>query len=169
MPGPDEAAKRPFTTRDVWGFMDSQETVGMSPQMYQEFIFPCYQKISQQYGLLSYGCCEPVNPIWDSCLSKLDNLRKVSISPWCDEEFMGERLAGSKVIYHRKPSPNYLGVGTSLDEDGLRASLRKTFQAARGCKLEITQRDVYTINGDIGKAKRYVDIVKEEIEMNWKG
>ena len=106
---------------------------------------------------------------WDSCLSKLDNLRKVSISPWCDEEFMGEMLAGSKVIYHRKPSPNYLGVGTSLDEDGLRASLRKTFQAARGCKLEITQRDVYTINGDIGKAKRYVDIVKEEIEMNWKG
>lgn len=169
LPGPDEAAKRPFTTRDVWGFMDSQETVGMSPQMYQEFIFPCYQKISQQYGLLSYGCCEPVNPIWDSCLSKLDNLRKVSISPWCDEEFMRERLAGSKVIYHRKPSPNYLGVGTSLDEDGLRASLRKTFQAARGCKLEITQRDVYTINGDIGKAKRYVDIVKEEIEMNWKG
>ena len=40
--------------------------------------------------------------------------------------------------------------------------LRKTFQAARGCKLEITQRDVYTINGDIGKAKRYVDIVKED-------
>ncbi|HJA31724.1 MAG TPA: hypothetical protein H9956_08750 [Candidatus Eisenbergiella pullicola] len=56
LPGPDEAAKRPFTTRDVWGFMDSQETVGMSPQMYQEFIFPCYQKISQQYGLLSYDC-----------------------------------------------------------------------------------------------------------------
>ena len=169
LPGQEEAAKRPFTTKDVWGFMDSQETVGISPDMFNEFIFPCYQKISSQYGLLSYGCCEPVDPIWDKCISKLENLRKVSISPWCNEEFMGERLAGSKVIYHRKPSPNYLGVGTTLDEDGLRASLRKTFQAAKGCKLEITQRDVYTINNDISKGKRYVDVIKEEIEKNWKG
>ena len=169
LPGPEEASCRPLVTRDVWGFMDSQETVGMSPQMYQEFIFPCYQKIAGQYGLLSYGCCEPVHPIWDSCLSGLKNLRKVSISPWCDEEFMGERLAGTGIIYHRKPSPNYLGVGDALDEEGLRASLRKTLRAARGCKLEITQRDVYTIHRDVKKARRYVDIIKEEIELNWKG
>ena len=107
-----------LTTKDVWGFMDSQETVGLSPNMY--------------------------------------------------EEFMRERLQGGHVIFHRKPSPNYLGVGTELDEDGLRQSLRKTFKAAKGCKLEITQRDVYTINHDISKARRYVDIIKEEIENNWK-
>lgn len=28
LPGWDEWEKRPFTTKDVWGFMDSQETVG---------------------------------------------------------------------------------------------------------------------------------------------
>lgn len=168
LPDEEEAKKRPLTTKDVWGFMDSQETVGLSPEMYEEFIFPCYQKISGQYGLLSYGCCEPVDPVWDRCISKLENLRKVSISPWCDEEFMGERLRGGKVIYHRKPSPNYLGVGVTLDEEAVRNCLRKTFHAARGCKLEITQRDVYTINHDISKAKRYVDIIKEEIENNWK-
>ena len=168
LPDEEEAKKRPLTTKDVWGFMDSQETVGLSPEMYEEFIFPCYQKISGQYGLLSYGCCEPVDPVWDRCISKLENLRKVSVSPWCDEEFMGERLRGGKVIYHRKPSPNYLGVGVTLDEEAVRNCLRKTFHAARGCKLEITQRDVYTINHDISKAKRYVDIIKEEIENNWK-
>lgn len=158
---------RALTTKDVWGFMDSQETVGLSPEMYKEFIFPCYQKISEQYGLLSYGCCEPVDPIWDSCISKLNNLRKVSISPWCNEEFMGERLKGSKTIFHRKPSPNYLGVGTVLDEDVVRESIRRTLKAARGCKLEITQRDVYTINHDIQKARHYVDIIKQEIEEHW--
>ncbi len=169
LPGWEEHGKRAFTTKDVWGFMDSQETVGLSPAMYEEFIFPCYQKIAGQYGLLSYGCCEPVDPIWESCISKLDNLRKVSISPWCNEEYMGERLAGSKIIFHRKPSPNILGLGTVLDEDALRAAMRKTLKAAQGCKLEITQRDVYTINHDVGKAKRYVDIIKEEIENHWKG
>jgi len=168
LPGMEEAKKRPLVSKDVWGFMDSQETVGLSPQMYEEFIFPCYKKIADQFGLLSYGCCEPVHPIWDNCISKLENLRKVSISPWCDEEFMGERLQGSKVIFHRKPSPNYLGVGTVLDEDAVRASIRKSINAARGCKMEITQRDVYTINRDIAKAKRYVDIIKDELERNWK-
>lgn len=167
LPGGEEESGRPLTAKDVWGFMDSQETVGLSPEMYEEFIFPCYEKISGQFGLLSYGCCEPVHPIWEKCISKLKNLRKVSISPWCDEEIMGERLKGSSVIFHRKPSPNYLGVGTALDEEAVRAHIRKTLHAARGCKLEITQRDVYTISNDINKARRYVDIIKEEIENCW--
>lgn len=168
LPGWEEWEKRPFTTKDVWGFMDAQETVGISPDMYEEFVFPCYQKISSQFGLLSYGCCEPVSAVWDRCISKFKNLRKVSISPWCDEAFMGERLRGSRIIYHRKPSPNYLGVGTTLDEEAVRAHIRYSLECARGCRMEITQRDVYTINHDIGKAKRYVEIVREEIEKHWK-
>lgn len=167
LPGWDEYEKRPLTTKDVWGFMDSQETVGISPEMFEEFIFPCYQKISEQYGLLSYGCCEPVDPIWDRCLSKLKNLRKLSISPWCKEEVMGEKLAGTGVIYHRKPSPNYLGVNEQLDEEALRKHIRKSLVAARGCKMEFTQRDVYTIHHNEKKAKRYIEIIREEIENHW--
>lgn len=151
----------------VWGFMDSQETVSISPEMFEEFIFPCYKKISESFGLLSYGCCEPVDPIWENCISRLENLRKVSISPWCNEAYMGERLRGSKIIYHRKPSPNYLGTGTLLDEEAFWTHIRESLQAAKGCEMEITQRDVYTINKDISKAKRYVDIIKEEIVNCW--
>ena len=164
---PDGKAPGSYTAKDVWGFMDSQETVGISPEMFEEFIFPCYKKISESYGLLSYGCCEPVDPIWENCISRLENLRKVSISPWCNEEYMGERLRGSRVIYHRKPSPNYLGTGTVLDEEAFRAHIRKSLKAAKGCEMEITQRDVYTINRDIPKAKKYVDIIKEEIVNCW--
>lgn len=168
LPKSAEAVGRPLTTHDVWGFMDSQETVGISPQMFEELIFPCYQKISGQYGLLSYGCCEPVDPIWDNCLSKLTNLRKLSISAWCNEEMMGERLQGTKVMYHRKPSANYLGVDRILDEEAFRAHIRKSLLAARGCKMEITQRDVYTIHNDVSKARRYIEIIREEIENCWK-
>lgn len=164
---PNQKTPGTYTSKDIWGFMDSQETVGISPDMYEEFIFPCYQKIASQFGLLSYGCCEPVDPIWDNCISKLDNLRKVSISPWCNQQVMGEKLRGGNVIFHRKPTPNFLGVGTTLDEDGFRAHIRESLLAAKGCKMEITQRDVYTINNDIPKAKRYVDIIKEEIVNLW--
>lgn len=168
LPGWDEWEKRAFTTRDLWGFMDSQETVGISPEMFEEFIFPCYQKIASHFGLLSYGCCEPIDPIWERCVSKLDNLRKVSISPWCNEEYMGEQLRGKKIIYHRKPSPNYLGVNSVLDEEAFRKHIRKSLLAARGCSMEITQRDVYTIHNNIPKARRYVEIIREEIENNWR-
>lgn len=167
LPGWDEAAKRSLTTKDVWGFMDSQETSGISPEQYEEFIFPYYQMVSQNYGMFSYGCCEAVHPIWESCLSKLKNLRRLSISPWCDEKYMGERLAGTKIVYHRKPSPNFLGVGSRLDEDALRAHIKTTIDCAKGCAIEFTQRDVYQLGaGEQGheKVARYVEIIREESE-----
>lgn len=169
LPASAEDLGRDLTTKDVWGFMDSQETVSISPAMFGEFIFPYYKQIAQQFGLLSYGCCEPVNPIWDNYISTLPNLRKVSISPWCDEEFMGERLQGKRITFHRKPSPNFLGVSANLDEDALRAHFNKTISAAKGCNLEFSQRDVYTLSGRIENARRYVEILRECIDKNWKG
>jgi len=154
------------TSKDMWGFLDSQESVGISPAMYDEFIFPYYKMIADQYGLLSYGCCESVHQFWPS-LKRLENLRKVTVAPWCDEEFMGQVLKGRKTIYHRKPSASYLGVGQNLDEPALRKHIATTLKAAKGCTLEITQRDVYTINNNEAKAKRYVEIIREEIDKHW--
>lgn len=156
-----------LSVEDVWGFMDSQETVGVSPEMFEEFIFPYYKKISDKFGLLSYGCCEPIDPIWKNCISKLDNLRKLSISAWCNEEYMGDQLQNRNIIYHRKPSANYIGLGNVLDEQGVAKHIAKTVAAARGCKLEISQRDVYTINHDISKVKRYVEIIRNECEKHY--
>lgn len=163
----DEAEKSGvIKTTDLWGFMDSQETVGISPDMFREFIFPYYKQVAEIFGRLSYGCCEPVNTFWED-IKTLPNLKKVSISPWCDEEFMANELKGSGIIYHRKPSPNFLGVGERLDEEGFRAHIEKTLKIARSCNVEITQRDVYTVNNDINKVKRYVEIIRESIENFW--
>ena len=77
---------------------------------------------------------------------------------------MGEALKGKRVVYQRKPSPNFLGVGVQLDEEALRAHIRHTVQAARGCQLEMTQRDVYTVAGSPEKVRRYVEILREECQ-----
>lgn len=164
----EEEKPGPAKTTDLWGFLDSQETVGISPEMFHEYIFPCYKRIASLYGRLSYGCCEPVSAFWDD-IKTLPNLKKVSISPWCDEEYMAEQLRGSGIIYHRKPSPNFLGVGANLDEDAFRAHIEKTIKTARGCKLEITQRDVYTVNHDMNKVRRYVEIIRESIDRWYEG
>ncbi|MCL2361479.1 MAG: hypothetical protein FWC73_06670 [Defluviitaleaceae bacterium] len=147
-------------TTDLWGYLDSQESAGLSPAMFGEFLAPYYRRIAARYGLLSYGCCEAVDPIWDSFLSNLDNLRKVSVAPWANEDFMGERLQGKNIVYMRKPSPNYIGVGDILDEKAITAHIDATVTAAKGCHLEIIQRDVYKVSRSTEKVRRYVELIR---------
>jgi len=156
LPGAGEGLK----TTDIWGYMDSQETSGVSPEMFEEFIAPYYRQHVARYGLLSYGCCEAVDPIWDVFLSNLDNLRKLSISPWANEEYMGAQLRGRKTVYMRKPSPNYLGLDGALDEEAVKTHIRKTVEAAKGCHLEIIQRDVYQVSKSTEKVRRFVEIIR---------
>jgi len=151
-----------------WLFMDSQETAAISPAMFAELVFPYYKKVMEHFGLVSYGCCEAVHAIWDDCLSSIQHLRKVSVSPWCDEAFMGERLRGTNVTYLRKPPATLLGMNTaSLDEEAVLACFRKTAEASSGCKVELIQRDVYTIGPDPAKVKRYVQLARQGMDK-WK-
>ncbi len=163
---PVDKDKEKVTLKDIWLNMNSQETVGISPDMYGEFIFPYYKEMAKEAGLVYYGCCEPVHDIWDDYVSKLPNLKKVSISPWCDEEIMGEKLKGSDVIYSRKPSPNYIGVGEFHEED-FRDHIKHTLKSAQGCSLELLFRDIYTLNGDLEKPGKAVKIVRELIDKHW--
>ena len=158
----------PVKLSDIWLHMNSQESVVLSPEMFDEFVFPYYKKIADRFGRLSYGCCEPVDGFWETSFSKFINLGKITISPWCNQEFMGNELRGKKIIYHRKPSPNYIGVNRELDETGFREHINETLYYAQGCHLEITQRDVYTIHNDESKVRQYVAIIRDCIEKNWK-
>jgi hypothetical protein len=161
------ARTQTVTTQDLWLNLNSQETVGVSPRMYKNFIFPYYQDLAAEFGLIYYGCCEPVHEIWDCCVSKYPNLRKVSISPWCDEDMMGEALRGSQVIYSRKPSPNFIGVGRDFDAEAFSAHIRKTLQAAKGCHLEFIFRDVYTLSGGQSKPGQAVEITRRLVDELW--
>ena len=159
--------KKGAAMSDMWGYFDSQETVGISPKMFEEFFFPYYKRIMDMCGLVNYGCCEPVDKIWDNCLSKCKNIRKLSISPWCDEEFIADKLRGSSTIYHRKPSPNLVGAVGDFDEGQYREHILATLKAAKGCKLEFSLRDIYSLNGDKTRARRAVQIIRDLIDQNW--
>ena len=81
---------------------------------------------------------------------------------------MGERLRGKRVVYLRKPTPNLLGVGDVLDEDEVRRHFSATVEAARGCTLEIAQRDVYRVSKSPEKVRRYVEIIRECLDKHQK-
>lgn len=158
---PEKDYQGKVLSRHLWGHMNSQESIGISPEMYHEFMAPYFSRMAEEFGLLYYGCCEPVELYWDRDISRYPNLRKVSISPWCKEEMMAERLTGGSVIYSRKPSPNFLGVQKEFDEEAFRNYIRHTAELTNGCHTEYIFRDIYKLHGNVEKVKRAVDIVRE--------
>lgn len=156
------------STKQVWGFLESQETTAVSPKTYGEFVYPYQDRLVKRYGLLSYGCCERVDDLWEDYLSKWTNLRKLSVSPFNDERRVGEYLRGSNVIYYSKPRAELVTDPSGLDEDALRKYFREVAECASGCLFEVAQREVGTIYGDFERGRRYVEIAKECIERYWK-
>jgi hypothetical protein len=149
--------------KDMWASSNSQETVGISPRMFREFCFPYYIAICEAVGLVYYGCCEPVHGFWNE-ISQIPHLKKVSISRWCNQQFMGEALRGSGIVFSRKPDPNFLSLDDHLNEDAWAAHIRETLEAARGNFVEFIIRDVYTVHGNLGNARRAVDVAREVID-----
>lgn len=155
------------TTRDVWGFLEAQETTAVSPEAYGEFVYPYMDRLVRRFGLLSYGCCERVDNLWENYLSKWKNLRKLSVSPFNDAEKVGAYLRGSRVVFYSKPRAEYVTNPGPLDEDRIRAYFKQLAKDASGCLLEVAQREVGTIYGDFERGRRYVELAKQTLERYW--
>jgi hypothetical protein len=156
-PGYDPAR---VTTMDMWGFVESQETTAVSPDMYGEFIFPYHWKIAERFGLNCYGCCEGFDPRW-KYVRNLPRLRRVSVSPWGKWDAMPEML-GKDYIASVKPSPTPLAQSV-MDEDAVRAELKRAVNAVDSCVVEIIMKDNHTLGNNPRNAARWVEMAREEI------
>jgi hypothetical protein len=152
----------PARLKDLWLWMESQETVCISPRMFGEFFLPCMAAVCERFGLIYYGCCEPVHDRWERIVAAIPHIRAVSISPWCDKGKMAE-MAGQSVVFSRKPRPAPIS-GDTPDWDALRQDIVETLAAFRGCNLEIIFRDVYRINGDRPRLRKWVEMTRDLIE-----
>jgi hypothetical protein len=146
---------------DVWMFIEMEETSSISPDMFREFFLPHASELCAGLGAIYYGCCEPLHVNWPDIYRAIPNIRKVSVSPWCDQRKMGELLRGTGVVFSRKPRANYLGVAKSLDEEAWRSHIDETFSAAQGNPCEVIMRDIYQVPS-LETVRRAVVIAREE-------
>jgi len=147
--------------RDRWGFAESQETVGISPDMFAEFVMPYQLPLLAKFGLTCYGCCEPLDKRWH-VVKTIPNLRRVSVSPWADVRTMADFLR-EDYIFSWKPNPSFLAMW-DFDEDLIRRMLREGFSAGMNCRMEAIMKDCHTIGGDPRRVTEWVRIAKEEAE-----
>lgn len=155
-----QTGKRPdggANLKDCWALLESQETVSVSPEMFAEFVWPYHKKIAKEFGLVYYGCCEPLEDRIDF-IKSIPNLRSVSVSPWCNEVILAKECAG-KYVYSRKPAPSAISAHT-VDYAALSKDLENTIKIAGNCNLEIVMKDLHTVSGDIMRTKRWVDMAR---------
>lgn len=163
LPAADWKPGMPARLKDLWGLSESQETVGVGPDLFAEFIFPYQLSVIRKFGLCYYGCCEPVHSRWH-VIKAIPNLLSVSVSPWCDQEFMAREL-GNRYVFCRKPNPALISR-ENFNEDEIRADLRHTLDVARGCTLELVMKDVHTLANCPQRLARWVEMAREECERS---
>lgn len=153
-----------ITPKNMWGFLESQETLSVSPDMFETFIYPYQKPILERFGLTCYGCCEPMDKRWH-IVKRTSNLRRVSVSAWADKEKMAEYLGG-QYIYSYKPRAVPLAE-YNMDVDYVKKELTQVLEAAKGCRLEIIMKDNHTLGKNPENVVRWCAIARELSEKIW--
>lgn len=147
--------------RQLWCFMAAQEFTLVSPQFHEEFLLRYQRPIMEQFGLVSYGCCEDLTGKIDM-LRQIPNLRRIAVAPAANVARCAEQIGRDYVISYR-PSPSDM-VGYGWDPGRVRRILRQDLEACRGCCVDITLKDVETVQGDPERVRNWVRIAREVIE-----
>lgn len=143
-PGHDPARPR---TRDVWMFGLAQMLATVSPQMFREFEVDYASRICERFGLVYYGCCDPLDGKMDE-VRMIPNVRKVSMSPWANQE-RGAGEIGGDYVFSRKPNPAFVAMD-GFPADEVRTDLATTREICdrNGCPLEFILKDISTVRYD---------------------
>ena len=141
---PGEIKNGKVTRRNLWGRGTAQVFAQVSPAMHDEFEIEYARKFFDGFGLVYYGCCEPLHDKIRIC-EKLPNLRKLSITPWADVRKAAEQM-GNKYVLSRKPNPASVAVN-QLDEDALRKDILETLSICRetGTPCEFILKDISSV------------------------
>jgi len=162
-PGYDPAKPR---TKDLWMFGLAQMLSTVSPQMFKEFEVDYASRICARFGLVYYGCCDPLDGKMAE-VRMIPNVRKVSMSPWVREERGAEEI-GQSFVYSRKPSPALVAFD-NFDPAKVREDLLATKRVCEkhGCPLEFILKDISTVRYQPQRLFQWAEIAMEIAGENY--
>jgi hypothetical protein len=131
--------------KDCWSFGMAQLFATVSPAMHDEFEIDMVKPLYERFGLMYYGCCEPLEKKI-GIIRKIKNVRKISVSPWANIEECAQNI-GKDYVLSLKPNPAFIANG-ALNEVEARKQIETALKACKhsGGPLEIILKDVSTIS-----------------------
>ena len=150
----------PVTRKQLWDFCASQETTVVSPPMFDEFMVQYQLPIMKEFGLVAYGCCEDLSEKID-VLRQIPNLRRIAVAPRADLRRCAEQIGTDYVISWR-PNPAET-VSCGFDPDHIRHITREALEITKGQHVDITLKDIETVEGQPERLREWVMLVREVI------
>ncbi len=130
--------------KDLWVMGMAQIFSTVSPAMHKEFEIDYAAEFYAKFGMVYYGCCEPLHHKID-IIRSLPGVRKISMSPWVDQEAGAEAISGD-YVFSRKPSPAMIADGFEPAEVGKDLRETKAVCEKHGCPVEFIFKDISTVN-----------------------
>jgi hypothetical protein len=160
LPGPGFDGTPRVRNCICWG--ESQETLGIGPSQFDEFVLSYQLPLLTRFGLVDYGCCEPLDTRLDLLMARVPNLRWVAVSPWANRELCAEKLDG-RYVYVYKPNPSYLCSPTPA-WDEVKEDIRRTLSVTRGQAVHIVMKDTSTFHDDPSRVTRWCELARTMAE-----
>jgi len=129
---------------DCWIFGMAQAFSMVSRDMHEEFEIDIMKPLYEKFGLLYYGCCEPLDNKID-IIRKIRNARKISVSPWADIDVSAEQM-GCDFVFSGKPHPGYIAEGV-FEEEVIVKQIKHMIQACKhnSTPCELVLKDISTV------------------------
>ncbi|NUQ01809.1 MAG: hypothetical protein HUU35_18340, partial [Armatimonadetes bacterium] len=159
-----EGERQVVDTTQQWGCATAQIFSEVSPAMHEEFALAYERRWLTQFGLVYYGCCEPLHHKL-GILESVPNLRKVSMSPKANLAAGAERANGRYVLSH-KPNPAIFTDQWSPER--ARDELVRALEPARGHPVEVIMKDVSTVQYQPQRLWEWAEIAREVVtSLDW--
>ena len=153
---PNEAPGGPPGVRHCLCWGESQETGVVGPDQFDEFVLQYQLPLLRRFGLVDYGCCEPLDGKYDLLMEKVPNLRWLAVQRWADRRLAAEKI-GRDYVYVYKPNPAPICTPTP-DWDDAERDVRETLQIARGCAVHVVMKDTHTFCGQPERLTRWTEM-----------
>jgi hypothetical protein len=159
-PGYDQNSPR---SKDLWMFSMAQMFSTVSPKMFKEFEVDYIKRIAERFGLVYYGCCDPLDKKMNQ-VRLIPNIRKISMSPWVDQA-RGAAEIGMDFVFSRKPSPAQLAFD-NFDQELIRQDLQETVKVCEQhkCSLELILKDISTLRYQPERLFQWADIAMQVVQ-----
>jgi len=157
-PSPDSYGAK---LKDVAWFFHAQEFDGVSPAMFEEFLFNYQFPIMELFGRVAYGCCETLDTKLD-VLKRLPNMRKILSGPRSDPACYPETY-GKQCVISWRPVTTII-ASEHFNEDAQHKQIREGLAKLSGCNIEVHMHEPMTVQGELERVKTWVRIAREEVD-----
>jgi len=140
---------------DQWGMATGQIFSEASPAMHEEFCLRYEMKWMERFGLIAYGCCEPLHDKM-AMLRRVPRLRRISMSRFIKIE-KGAEAVGKDYIFSYKPGPGVF-AGSSFDRAEAERELRRVLDCTRGMRVELIMKDISTCRADPARIQAWCEM-----------